>query len=106
MKINNQGTAPPERSFDVYKKNKEAVRPLPTEKAQTNKSDKIELSPEARELRKLLNKNQPQFIREELVQKLRGLIEKGEYRVPAEKIAEKIIEEIFSERGGRTQNNE
>lgn len=58
------------------------------------KVDEVTLSPQGRELQALQRRlAEADDVRSERVKALREAIEKGEYHVPAEKIAERMIEQ-------------
>lgn len=66
------------------------------EKGDSNQSDKINLSREGKELKRIHEKlNQTPEVRMEKVKQLRKVVQQGTYQVSGEKIAEKMLEGII-----------
>ncbi len=90
MKIN------PLKAYDAINKIKQNNKTEDVKKKSLNIKDQVDISQEAKSVGKYVQKAKTSDVdRKELVEELKNKVQKGQYKVDSEKLAEKIIDSIL-----------
>lgn len=80
-----------QKVLQVYREKQAKANNLNGDRQSIQRSDRISLSPAARELQQKMKIDRGEPVRRELVQWLKREIETGRYSVPGQKVAEKMV---------------
>lgn len=96
MKVNGSGGYTPIQSLIQRVRSQEELRASQTGAQAQPVGEKVEISPQAREIQKLkeILEQMPE-VREKRVEELKSMIQEGRYKVDLEKLSDRILEALL-----------